>query len=353
MRILSEYKNKDHCKPRPKRISSWVERWKKIQGKKFPKDDLMMNHSTPKSYSKSRDYVNPEDTPSQYTILSTSDRVPKANIKLGKERRARKLHYDEGYVTQEVLIESPDISKTVTITAPKKESISPSKILDQTVGDSFICAFCKRVPLNPFKLSPCDHWVCRSCIVAWEEKTNTKCPYPTFSIQKVEVPTDCELLYLRCLTSNCHKCEGVFKIQDFKLHVRQCKGKGAYEKLPSSELSQKKNRSRRTKEIAEELDKKLERKKIDPFDFIIDYSSHILRGSGPEGAKALRGLVEKLELYNLVKLKGKVSSSDALAVCIQGSLSAGKYKKVMQFKFFALLKREYNNTKCSIYFTFF
>ena len=138
MRILSEYKNKDHCKPRPKRISSWVERWKKIQGKKFPKDDLMMNHSTPKSYSKSRDYVNPEDTPSQYTILSTSDRVPKANIKLGKERRARKLHYDEGYVTQEVLIESPDISKTVTITAPKKESISPSKILDQTVGDSFI-----------------------------------------------------------------------------------------------------------------------------------------------------------------------------------------------------------------------
>ena len=355
-RIYMEYKNKHHRNPRPERISHWVERWNKLRDKKFPKNDSAINHSTPKSHSANN--LNPKETPSQYTILETSDRVPKANLKLGKERRARKLHYDEGYVTQEVLIESPDISKTVTVTVPKKESISPSKVLDQTVRDSFICAFCKRVPLNPFKLSPCDHWVCSLCIVAWEEKTNSKCPYPTcsFSILKVEVPTDRELLYLRCLTSHCDKCEGVFKIKDFKLHVRQCKGRAAYEKLSSSDLSRKKNRSRRTKEIAEELDKKLESKKIDPFDFIIDYSSHILRGSGPEGAKALRGLVEKLEAVQSGEAEGtKVSSSDALAVCIQGSLSARKYKKVSYAikKNFFVKTREYNSSKCSIYFKFF
>ena len=138
------------------------------------------------------------NTPSIYEEIGLTNSPPPEVKKMGKKRKMDRSLFDGGYVTKKVRIQSPDFLEEVKLTVPKKHSLSPRKILNSDIRDSYTCGFCYRIPLNPLKTVPCKHWVCLECYDKWRTVSKTKCPVNGCSLSiKVEVPSQRELNILR------------------------------------------------------------------------------------------------------------------------------------------------------------
>ena len=137
-------------------------------------------------------------TPSEYFELEITDSPPREVRQLGKQRRLERSCSDGGYVAKKNLNKNPDYIQEFQVTVPKRLSLTPKRSLNPVILASHICGFCYRIPLNPLKTIPCDHWVCVECFHKWRMVAKSKCLHKhcLFSIEVV-VPFERELMYLR------------------------------------------------------------------------------------------------------------------------------------------------------------